>query len=708
MAFNPKDYDPIDVADSANMQASSDGRVFNANDYDFENMPPDWANGMSPTAPLAESAISAEERFNLALGNKRGNVDYLKKKFGEQNVVLGEDGDELVVRGGDGLWRAVDPDTLGEADAWTATKGIVRGWLSTGAAAAEAMMGGVGRRMAQDIVAGKSVGEAARGIVSGTIGTAKKLAGTNPVAQEFVAEAAENAPGAATAGVIAGTGGLGTGIVAPLAIAGTTAVGLEGARTSLGRLEGTYKATVEEQLRDVAVEGLINMGGTAISLGTKPTAAFLSKTKAWQKTAELLNAADDSVKGAIKRVYGGISGLGDDGIDALMKHGKEIQHHIDDVAIRGLDKAQVSQVEDLKGVITGLQQAKSSVYRSMREEVLKNVDKGFSGNIAQIIDDPLMELTQLGFFGRVGNDVIVRSPKAIAQELLKRGLIKESTLALDQEVYKAIREFSEVAIQLRKAKALRGRAGAEQLMDAASAIKDLTFKYKHRGDNEGVRQLSTYFAKFANDVDSAMTRVLDKGSPAGPWSKMNETYSKFSDLLEESSTKMRRGDAGLETYINQLSSRAGRNAAKKEGFDAAIELAERSGAPQVQQVLKLRDSLSNRAMALQLSNIAGGKPWMQSAAAGMAMTAAVSGNPLMAAAIVGGAAIRSPRFNSRMILAGQDFNRMVTKLNPIERLRLLGSPQIFLPTLNAVFSSDNTAEQTKQQLLMGNGLGQQQ
>lgn len=724
--INEADYD-FSKTPSADSVASMGLKPINEADYDFDNPLPEYANGMSPDAPINRSPISADERLRLALGNERGNMDYLQKKFGMQNVTRLESG-ALSVKDKDGLWKAVDPDTLSEADPWKITTGIVRGLAGVGAAVGNLMTGGAARMAAEEVAKGKSLGEAVKAIPQRTAEIASKVAGSNEVAQEVVGEYAENLPTAAATGALIGTGGAagGLGVAGQALVAGGSAMGVRGLQTVMGKALGTFEATPEEWARDIATEGLLNMGGVAVGAGIKPTAGFLAKTDAVKKMGEVLGKMDDGARGLIKKVYGGLSGLGDDGIDAIAQRGTLIQQQLKEVSSKGLDKAQVMQVNDMREIIQSLKASQGHIYRSMKNDVLRAIPKNFDGKVGDILDEPLKSLDDLGFFKRSTETRVPRqqlsflsAPKTfdvtrlelksadeIAKDLLKRGVIKEADLALDSDVYKAIKEFSEIALKYKDARRLGGKAAAEQLIDAASGIKNITYKYKVRGDTEGIKQLSTYFSRFADQVDNAMTRVLDSGAARGPYSRMNQTYSQMSELLEEAAHKARLGDNALETYVNQLSSRAGRMASKKESFDAALDLAERYRAPQASRAATLRDRISDRAMALRFSNVAGQKPWMQSAAAGMAGTALATGNVGMAAAIAGGAALRSPMVQSRALLGMMQLSTMVRGMKPLERIKFVTDSRFIVPAVNTAISAQQERQEMRNVLLQSQGLGQ--
>ncbi len=125
-----------------------------------------------------------------------------------------------------GMWHRVDPTALGDGDPWEKTKELFKDTVDL---APEATM--VGATMA--------------------------------------------------AGV--GTGG--AGILATGAIGGAVEI----ARTSLGRAFGTYEADTDEQIKDIAFETMLNIGGGVIAAGVKPVGRVVAGEL--RKAGQLLSKA---------------------------------------------------------------------------------------------------------------------------------------------------------------------------------------------------------------------------------------------------------------------------------------------------------------------------------------------------------------------------------------------------------------------------------
>lgn len=244
---------------------------------------PEYARGDKADSPLAgESAVGIADRFALSLGNKQGNLEYLKNKFGEANVVM-NDKDVVTVKGKDGLWRAVDPDTLDAPDSWSLTEKYTKR------------------------------------------------------AKEFAGEVAENIPTAIrTAAGFIKTTGAGTAAVtgAPTLGAGAVAGGTmfaagaasDLALTSMGRALGTYKGNWQDQAKDAVFEGALNTLGYAIEAAAKPTVKYVAQTGMFKKLQQGLSTLTDENS----RILGGLlkwstSGkVSEDALEQVAKNGEKL------------------------------------------------------------------------------------------------------------------------------------------------------------------------------------------------------------------------------------------------------------------------------------------------------------------------------------------------------------------------------------------------
>lgn len=261
-------------------------------DFSEWELLPSYADGSSPDKPINKSPLSDAERLMLAAGNEKGTLNYLKRTYGE----AGKDAEgNFIVKQGD-LWHRVDPNGLGDRDAWDVTNSVVTAamppplrMLARGITGAKPTnkeeLHEVGRDIIDNVFSGVKGGiiGARGGPGSAAVGFGVGLLA--PEAEKAISKMIEgNEQQVAIAAGVLGAWPAWEGVkrlikekpalkgalTQTLALAGT-----EFARTSLGRLVGTYEATAEEQLRDIGIESLLNLGGETVALGVKPTYQML-------------------------------------------------------------------------------------------------------------------------------------------------------------------------------------------------------------------------------------------------------------------------------------------------------------------------------------------------------------------------------------------------------------------------------------------------
>jgi hypothetical protein len=90
-----------------------------------------------PSAALDESPVGFLDRGKLAVGNARGSLEFLKRKFQDAKYV---ENDGLVVKEG-GFWKRVDPNGVDLGDAWDVAKALGEGAAVGAAGTAGAVAG---------------------------------------------------------------------------------------------------------------------------------------------------------------------------------------------------------------------------------------------------------------------------------------------------------------------------------------------------------------------------------------------------------------------------------------------------------------------------------------------------------------------------------------------------------------------------------------
>jgi hypothetical protein len=198
----------------------------------------------SPDTAVQTSPVGFGDRIRLALGNAKGQIDYLKANYQDAQL---KDGD-LYVKD-KGVWHTVDPSGLGDGNGWD-----------------------IAKEFAGDIADL----------------TKDAIVGTGQVLGAAAGTAAE--PGVGTV--------VGAGLGASVASAGTAA---------LGRILGTYNSDGPGMVKDVALDGLLGMAGEGVALGAqKAILPALQRTLSKLGSADV-NGAVKSQAAAYLKQFSGIA-----------------------------------------------------------------------------------------------------------------------------------------------------------------------------------------------------------------------------------------------------------------------------------------------------------------------------------------------------------------------------------------------------------------
>lgn len=720
--LKPGDYE--EIQDPASTAAASTAKPLAPTQY--EELP-QYAHGLSPDAPLNKSPLRFEDRFNLALGNKAGNVKKLQTMFED----VQDDGEGNLVVKKDGLWHRVDGNTFGDADAWSATKGIMKG-LGAGVAALSDFTGTTGgRKLAKSIVKGDAV------------------------AEETLGELAENAPMGAAIGtaVAAGalTGGLG---LAGFAAAGANAAGaasaagiLETARTSLGRLEGTYEATPEQQLKDIGFEMLLNFGGTFIPGAVKPTAQLLGRQM--PSVAKRLGSIPAASREVIKQFYGKLTGVGAENIDTLLAHGDDVggmmrklgEQFPDSAGY--VDEVRRIQIRAVKETAETADQMMKSLWNRNQEAVVNHVgasftagaddiahtvlssslDSGFTyvqkaGSTSPLPLDAALELiTTSGGKLPAGYRFATRTPQQLEKFILEgggRGLEEAGSIVFgpkNREALKMVADFYNTVGKLGSLKGKTGPEAAKQLLQMSKVLDDITWQFGSVADDMGLSSLKVHMAKAHEMVRGAVAQRFSGAGVAEKFSKLNGEYSMMkgtmADILE-ARQKYSRGIAGEEVFdrlLTKITSRAGANVPAKDTFNGALKLATERRLPEAAKLAQLQKTVRVAQAARAFNPLLGDGMLAQGSltfAAGSALF-----NPAMAATLAAGAAIRSPRLamtTTNLVNTAWKGKQFLSTLTGKGVERLVSDPAALNAFVATIDQTPMIQEGVKETLLGGTGV----
>jgi hypothetical protein len=205
----------------------------NPNDYDVVMNTPDTAVNTSP--------VGFGDRIRLALGNAKGQINYLKANYQDATM---KDGD-LYVKD-KGVWHTVDARGLGDGNGWDVAKEL----------------GGDIADLTKDAIVG------AGQVIGAGVGAAEGGLGAIP----------------------------GAAIGAGVASAGTAA---------LGRILGTYDDTPEGMIKDVALDSFLGFAGEGVALGAKEAIVpTLSKVFSKLSAPEVSGQVKSKIAGYMKTLTG--------------------------------------------------------------------------------------------------------------------------------------------------------------------------------------------------------------------------------------------------------------------------------------------------------------------------------------------------------------------------------------------------------------------
>jgi len=681
-----------------------------------EPLPPGF-DGTSPQSPRNASPLSALERFNLSMGNKQGNLNYLVNKYGKENVATvfdpqGTPTDDVSIRV-DGDWYRVDPNNGDIRDPWELTQSYLKN-------------------------PGEFVGDVAD---LGPLGIAAGVASAPIIQAGGIAAGTMAAAGAATAGIT----------------------------TSLGRIAGTYDATPLEQAWDIGFEGLMNAAGAKIAAGMKPTATWVSnqiprlyntfKDTLGKVTPEVVKEGGEALANSPKALYRALwatNSVGNEAFDTMLEMPQQLKTMMKtaDQATGGkvaayTDYITAQQVNAVKQLSNQTQPLLSKIYGKMRNKILKAVGGEFSGNF----DEPIIKQYQDLISSNMGYIVQkVKTPEGIVElavqgddaiealgrqglqnikfkmytqdELAKlvRGGLELSDdegkmtighLMNNQEAYDSFKNYIDAFQKFANSKERSGPRFAKDLLDFKKVMTD----YAHSIESDevlapmkGVRSL---LAQSRTNLDNYIRKSLDESGVADVFDEMNSTYNTLSRRVRpliDTAAKAKRADSDrpYEVLFNQLTSRPGRNVTSKlplealNPADALITTAEKVGlGADVAEMLAHKNMVRLGEAAKSFNPLNPGEVKRAMSHAGAPAAVAISyatQNPawlVVAALLKGYSSPKTAQVAANTWLKGQ---QMVSKMSSAELNKFLNSPQAMTMFTNALMQAPLIHAQTEEQL----------
>lgn len=512
--------------------------------------------------------VSIGTRFALAAGNTKGGIEYLKRLGLEDvkyNPDLGFVGKEQ------GVWKAIDPQGLGEGSAWDKTK--------------EAM-----RDVADQAFTAANVG-----------------------AQVGMAAMTEGAS-----------------LVPEMIGSGVSGAATESVRLSFGRALGTYDATPEEVHKDLGLEFLFNAGGAAFAAGVRPGVQAMSS--AVRKTFSAFNNAPQAAKDIMASTVGAL-GHGEKNVAKVFEEGPAIAATLDEMGSKygrfnakgiqeGITNDQIGLVKEAANEGQG---AMSSLYSKMRNDVINSVPKNFSAssddlvqplqntlaelNIGKWVDDSgkLISQDEVAYRSEAGKTFEngVNFKLLDQKELLARahelapegelGALKNQVpgfLATSKEGQALVGELHSALETISGSGEGSGKAAAARLLNQAKTVKDILHTMSEQAREGALGPIQAAVGKMQQTVGDSISSKLASASPeaAENYAKLMETYSNaktaFAPFQIAANRAAKTGsDIPYQTLLNQVSSKSDKatGTAQKNALEKLSDvLAQNSeGAPEI-------------------------------------------------------------------------------------------------------------------------------
>lgn len=619
----------------------------------------EYANGSAPSTAINKSPLGLMDRMKMSIGDERGNLNFLKSNFEDvQKMRSGA----MAVKNKDGLWYQVDPNGAGSGDAWERSKEIAKDILGDGA---------------------------------GMIGTAAAVTG-------------------ATLAAIP-SGGASLAAIPLLVGAGAAGAGAAMVRTSLGRMVGTYDATPEEQLKDIALETVLNVGGQVIGLGVKPTAQYLGRSL--MAAGDKLKVIPDASKKMISKVFGAVSGVGEDNYDIMLNNTKQVGEAMVGAGKGVSDSASVitnltqQNIQHTKSIAKETRSALTSFYQTQMDDITKVAGDGFKPQVASAVNNTFKEYAEQGF-GEIAKDgkFLLKDRSKIGSMLAEQGKI--SALS-DEAGYNIVNKYvSFVNDVVAGQKDLSGKAAVSQYISLeqklGQKVRELTLEAAEAGGSDVIKTIKGVNAGILNKVNDAASKSLGSDELINKFAGLQSKYSSYKDSLApilDAETRFRR--SGSSEAFNSLYDNLFKNAnltTKSTGAKNALGVVLNDLGQHAPNITKLSKEIAvNKAAAAFMPSL---RPGL------LGQTAAVGSVASLNPAAIAAATTTSPRLNFEAAkLAGSMFKGMdfMKGLPAPQRLALVSDPKMLQGFISTVISAPASEKQIKDQLVnsVGGAVGAQ-
>lgn len=666
-----KVFKPSDFIDAPNAKPTA--KTFSRADFaDDGEALPSYANGLAPEVAINESPVSFEDRAKLSVGNTKGKLEFLQKNYGETQLTKSGD---FVVKAKDGLWRRVDPEGLGDGDAWKATKDLLT----------KVELTGPFKELAAD--------------VTEMVPTAVNI-GTQ------IGAAALMTPATAATG--------GVGLPAQIAVSGAIGGALNAAETSLGRLVGTYSGSVEDQAKDAAIETVMSLGGTAIAAGVKPTAKAIAS--GLSTAAKKIGVEGPVIKTGLSNIIGLSVKGGAKSPERLFERPDQVANWMKVAAEGGrsaddaINFLKVNNVMDTKDIAASVRPALTEFYERGANEVIESVDNKFAVNFKEDVK-PMMDLflsKGMAQADELKGTIKLKPFEQYVKDSQAAGVVSDmindkKSYELLSDMFNEIKKYEGFGLQ-------KGQIAAKNLMNFRRNIFDKSFELQATADDLGLVPAQRLLAGLKGIGDQAVYSKFKLAQPKTSallgetdnlFSALNKRYAdlsnQFKPLLRTVKQAEANGDVAYENLYNKLSSAGGRNSVLKTEFDKAVDLVaqySKTGKNLAEKFEAIKDRDASMAF---LPNL---KPGLiSSISVPAAAASAATGNLGVAIPMAATAAMTSPKANYKVVRGLLKASALVKSLKPQDRTALLATPQAFNALYGTVLEAPAVQNQITSQLM---------
>lgn len=667
----------------------------------FGNRMPKTADGLSPDSAVNESKLSTYDRLALSFSgdDKTVAIETLKKNFADVKV------------NAKGEIVTLDPDTKKwyKADADLTGLEMTRGMIGTA------------------LMAHKLTRPLAKAFLSDE--------DNKRFQKEFIGDVADIGKqalliGAGTAAAPASLTGLGvTGLAKAALNVGLVGGGTEAISTVMGRVMGTYEATLEDNLKDVAYEALTQAAGVPVAAGAAIAGKEFGK-RVLMPMAHNFSKLHRGTQDAMRSMFVMMGNTTEEIADVVLDDPKRAMR-----VAKVMDNTSraTKNMEEFLGTIktdnlniaekTGKAIPKliSKAWENGKKSILKNIPDTFVANVDDSLDEITTQAIKDGFvklssFDSKGNVLKTLSPKEAMQivdnpkllklvkpefsdfdewiTLRKAGQIDDSELGglAFKETFDELQKIHKALFNQKGIPRKSGKAGAEQLMTFYKNINDGFGEIFQKLNNPNIDTVGANFLKpriqgYKDTIRTSVNNQFDLVNQGRAWSDLNNMWSKAQDDVPgvlQLANNPKTTSKQWETFSKELASGSHKNIATNRELANLRTFFDRYS-PEGKKLIS--DSIDR----IQVNEAAAAfHPWAPKSMlvklglggiGGVAATAGVTEqNPLLAAAGVGALALSSPRLQFQALrlasksraFDGKIIQGMASLMESEESRRILG------------------------------------